>query len=189
MTPYELAAFCGLAGAVELLGNFRSNTPHPSGMTSLWLASASRLAEPVVLEEVRRRTNVHEVSSIWRGATSLMMAAGHAAHYRVADELLQAGADPNVGTSILHASCDWHFEHLVSAVRYLATAGWNVNLTDSAGQTALHKAAFLGYAAAIRVLLDHGADPSARDSAGLSALDVARHWNKAAATKTLARAK
>lgn len=188
MTPYELAAFCGLAGAAELLRDFPSNTPHPTGATGLWLASASRLAEPVVVEEVRRLANEDEVNSIWRGATALMMAVGHAAHYRVADELLQAGADPNVGTSILHASCDWHFEHLVSAVRYLATAGWNVNLTDSAGQTAFHKAAFLGYAVAIRVLLDHGADPSARDSAGLSAMDVARHWNKAAAIKALARA-
>ena len=48
-----------------------------------------------------------------------MMAVGHAAHFRVADQLLKAGADPNQGTSILHAGCDWHFEHLVPVLRYL----------------------------------------------------------------------
>ena len=116
------------------------------------------------------------------------MAVGHAAHFRFADELLKAGADPNVGTSILHASCEWHFEHLVAALRYLAQVGWNVDSRDSTGQTALHKAAFLGYAAAVRVLLDNDADPGARDSSGLTPLDVARQWNKASAVKALAHA-
>lgn len=116
---------------------------------------------------------------------TLMMAAGHVAHFRFADELLKAGADPNA-TSILHASCEWYFEHLVPAAPYLAKAGWHMNSRDSAGQIARHKAAFLGYAAAVRVLLDHGADPSARDSSGHSPLDVARRSNKAAAIKALA---
>lgn len=117
-----------------------------------------------------------------------MMAVGHSGQLRVADELLKAGADPNAGTSILHASCDWHFEYLVSSVRYLAQAGWSVNSRDAAGQTALHKAAFLGYAAAIRVLLDHHADPAARDHSGLTPLELARQWKKAAAAKVLAKA-
>jgi len=85
-------------------------------------------------------------NSNWRQATPLLMAVGHAAHFRVADQLLKAGVDPNQGTSILHASCAWHFEHLVPALRYLTESGWDVNSRDSSGQTALHKAAFLGYA-------------------------------------------
>jgi hypothetical protein len=56
-----------------------------------------------------------------------MMAVGHAAHFQVADQLLKAGADPNTGFSILHASCDWHFEYVVPALRYLARIGWDVN--------------------------------------------------------------
>ncbi|MCX6604773.1 MAG: hypothetical protein NTV52_14400 [Acidobacteria bacterium] len=67
-----------------------------------------------------------------------MIAVGHAAHFRFGDELLKAGADPNAGTSILHASCEWHFEHLVSALQYLVQAGWKVNSRDSTGQTSLH---------------------------------------------------
>ena len=188
MTPYELATFCGLEPVAELLRSFRPATPHPTGMTDLWLLSASRLSEPAKLEGVRLLTNEHDVNLSWRMSTPLMMAVGHAAHFRFADELLKAGADPNVGTSILHASCEWHFEHLVAALRYLAQVGWNVDSRDSTGQTALHKAAFLGYAAAVRVLLDNDADPGARDSSGLTPLDVARRWNKAAAVKALAHA-
>jgi hypothetical protein len=188
MTPYELAEFCGLAEAADLLRDFRPATPHPTGMTGLWLASASRLPEVNNVERVRWLAEDQDVNLSWRQATPLMMAVGHAAHFRVADELLKAGANPNAGTSILHASCEWHFEYLVPALRYLAQIGWNVNARDAIGQTALHKAAFLGYAAAVRVLLERGADPGARDGAGLTAIDLAHRWNKSAAIKVLARA-
>jgi len=185
MTPYELAAFCGLEAAAELLCEFSPVGPHPTGMTGLWLASASRLPEAAQEDEVRRLTDQQCLNLGWRQATPLMMAVGHAAHFRVADRLLKAGADPNAGTSILHASCEWHFEHLVPAVGYLVQAGWNVNSCDSAGQTALHKAALLGYAATVRVLLDNGADPGLRDSSGFTARDVAHQWNKVAVIKAL----
>ena len=188
MTPCELAAFCGLEPAAKLLGTFRPASPHPTGMTDLWLASASRLPEPAQLEAVRRLADGRNVDSVWRKATPLMMAVGHAAHFQVADQLLKAGANPDAGSSILHASCDWHFEHLVSALRYLARIGWNVNSRDSTGQTALHKAAFLGYVAAVRVLLDLGADPGVGDFSGLKPIDLAHQRNKPVAAKVLARA-
>ena len=187
MTPYELAEFCGLGEAADLLREFRPATSNPTGMTGLWLASASRLPETTKLERVRWLREEQDVNSSWRQATPLMMAVGHAAHFRVADELLKAGADPNAGTSILHASCEWHFEYLVPALGYLAQVGWNVNACDTAGQTALHKAAFLGYSAAVRVLLENGAYPGARDDAGLTALDLAHQWNKVPVLKVLAR--
>ena len=188
MTPYELAAFCGLEPAADLLREFQPVTPHPTGMTDIWLAAASRLPEPDMLVPVRDLATTQSVKSIWRQATPLLIAVGHAGHFRVADQLLKAGADPNQGTSILHASCDWHFEHLIPALRYLAESGWDVNSHDSSGQTALHKAAFLGYAKAVRALVELGANPDARDSAGLTPVDVARRWNKLAVIKVLARA-
>ncbi len=188
LTPYQLAAFCGLEPAAAILREFAAETPHPTGMSELWLASASRLSEPTAVESVRELARREDVNSIWRHATPLMMAAGHAGHYRVADALMEAGADPNLGTSILHASCDWHFEHLVPGLRYLLKAGWDVHSRDSAGQTALHKAAFLGYAAAIRVLLEHGADPAVRDGSGLTPMELARRWGKGAAVRVLERA-
>lgn len=184
MTPYEQAMFCGLAPAAELLRGFRASSAHPTGMSELWLLAASRLSEFAKLEALRVM-NPADVNLSWRKATPLMMAAGHAGHFRFADELLRMGADANAGGSILDASCEWHLEHLVAALCYLVRAGWQVNARDAKGQTALHKAAFLGYAAAIRVLLENGADAGARDSAGLTARDVARQWKKAAAVKLL----
>jgi ankyrin repeat protein len=189
MTPYELACFCGLQPAADLLRASQSAAcPHPSGMSGLWLAAASRLPEPGILPEVARLVTAGDVNTIWRDATPLMMAAGHAAHFAVADLLLEAGADPNAGVSILHAACDWHFQYLVPALGYLARSGWDVNARDAQGQTALHKAAFLGYAAAVRTLLTHGADPAMRDFASLTPMDLARKWKKLAALKVLARA-
>ena len=189
MTPLELATFCGLEHAVRLLRNFPATTPHPTGMTNLWLACASRLAESSALESVNRElVNPLNVNSIWRKATPLMMAAGHAAHFAVCERLLNAGADPNEGTSILHAACEWHFEHLIPALQYLSRAGWKVNSRDPGGQTALHKAAFLGYSTAVKTLLNLGADPITTDSSGRTALDLARQWKKSGAVKILARA-
>ncbi|MBL8177306.1 MAG: ankyrin repeat domain-containing protein [Bryobacterales bacterium] len=77
------------------------------------------------------------------------------------------------------------FQFLVPALRYLSGAGWDVNWRDAEGQTAHHKAAFLGYSAAVKTLLDGGGDPSVRDASGRSALDVARQWNKVAVAKML----
>jgi ankyrin repeat protein len=183
MTPYELACFCGLEPAADLLCEFPPATAHPTGMTDLWLAAASRLPETVVLQRVRELANRRNVNVAWQQATPLQMAAGHAAHFAVCDQLLQAGANPNEGTSLLHIH--YHFEHLIPGLRYLARVGWNVNSCDSNGQTALHRAAFAGYSAAIRALVALGADPSIKDSKGLTSLDMARLWNKTAAIKAL----
>jgi len=57
---------------------------------------------------------------------------------------------------------------MIPALEYLARNGWDVDSRDAAGQTALHKAAFLGYTVAIRTLLAFRADPSVRDSDGFT---------------------
>jgi len=186
MTPYELASFCGLDAAAELLRGFAAETAHPTGMTELWLAAASRLPEAEQASVVRELAKLSDVNAVWRTATPLMMAAGHAGHFRVADELLAAGADVDAGTSLLHACCDWHFECLGPGLDYLVRAGWNVNSHDAQGQTALHKAAFLGYTATLRTLLEQGANPDARDADGLTARDLALQWKKGPAIKVLA---
>jgi ankyrin repeat protein len=150
MTPYELACFCGLGEAAELLRPFQKRAAaHPTGMTPVWLAAASR-----VLVRLPRGDR----NCVWRGATPLMMAAAHAGNWRVADRLLREGADPNAGTSLLHASCQWHFEHLLPALEYFARNGWDVNGRDADGHTALHKAKFLRYRRAERTLLALGAE-------------------------------
>ncbi len=185
MTPYEQAQFCGLEAAAEMLLPYRDGGEHPTGMSGLWLAAAARMPEERQLELLAGQES--ELNLSWRRATPLVMAAGHAGHFRVADRLLKMGADPNAGPSILHASCDWHFEHLRPALRYLAGVGWNVNGRDADGQTALHKAAMLGYAGAVRTLLELGAEGSVRDGAGSTALEVARRWRKEGVAELLNR--
>jgi len=186
MTPWELACFSGMSEAAKRLRKFqRKAEPHPDGMTAVWHAAASRLAEPVALRHLRRVMNEAELNVVWRAATPLMMAVAHAGHRRVADALIRAGADPNAGVSLLHASCEWHFEHLVSGLEYMHSHGWRVNNADATGQTALHKAAFLGYVKAIRALLAMGADASMKDRSGLTALHKAKAWRKDGAVEAL----
>lgn len=146
MTPFELAAFFGLEPAAKLLRKFAPATPHPTAMNDLWLAAASPLPEPALLETVGVLADSQDVNAIWRQAP-LLTAAGHAPHFQVADRLLKAGANPNEVTSLLHVH--FHFEHLIPGLRYLARVGWNVNAKDAHGQTALHKAAFAGYSTPI----------------------------------------
>lgn len=190
LTPYELACICGLEAAAALLGPAQAAAPpHPTGMTGLWYRAASRLPEEQCLDHLEPLLRSSpEVNVLWRNTSPLTMATGHAAHFRVADLLLAHGADPNAGISILHSSCEFHFQHLVPALRYLARQGWRVSACDATGQTALHKAAFLGYSAAARALLDLGADAAARDTHGATPLDLARRFRKAAVVKLLTAA-
>src|SRR6266496_1537576 len=54
MTPWELACFCGLSAAEEILRPYQEKAaPHPTGMTPLWLAAASRLPEEQAESRVR----------------------------------------------------------------------------------------------------------------------------------------
>jgi ankyrin repeat protein len=187
MTPWELACFGGMQETAKLLRKYqRKAEPHPGEMTPLWHAAASRLPEPVALRYVRRvLKDGGDVNVVWRAATPLMMAVAHAGHLRVGDALIRAGADPNAGVSLMHASCEWHLEHLVSGLEYMHKRGWRVNNVDAMGQTALHKAAFLGYTKAIRALLDMGADRALKDRSGLTALDKALAWRKEGAVEAL----
>ncbi|MBL8215895.1 MAG: ankyrin repeat domain-containing protein, partial [Bryobacterales bacterium] len=132
MSPYELACFGGFGDAAALLSPYAgSSVPHPSGMSPLWLAAATRLEEAVALERVRRLlAGGADPNAVWRGATPLLMATGHAGHFEVADALVAAGADVNRGVSMLHA--DWHWQHVLPALRYLHAKGWEVKAADDA---------------------------------------------------------
>ena len=46
------------------------------------------------------------------------MATAHAGRFRLEDVFLDADADPNNGPSVLHACCDWHFEHLIRSISW-----------------------------------------------------------------------
>jgi ankyrin repeat protein len=160
LTPYELACFCGYEEAAVLLKNARrSASPAPEGLTPLWLAAATRFEEDRALRPVRRLLKSSPPpDAMWRRATPLMMAVAHAGNFQVGKLLLEAGAEINAGTSLLHASCDWHLEYLVPVLERMAEHGWNIDARDDGhGMTALEKARFLRYSKAERLLLRLGA--------------------------------
>ena len=59
-------------------------------------------------------------------------------------------------------------------VRMLLAAGADVRVKDKAGDTPLHKAAFLNNLKTAQLLLEKGADPDARDEEGQTPLDNCR---------------
>jgi ankyrin repeat protein len=61
---------------------------------------------------------------------------------------------------------------VLETVKAAIKSGADVNGSDSAGDTALHSAAALGYDAVIQCLVDHGAQPNAKNKRGLTPLGV-----------------
>ncbi|XP_022095659.1 E3 ubiquitin-protein ligase MIB2-like [Acanthaster planci] len=79
--------------------------------------------------------------------------------------------DPEALRELIHYTAEGN----VIAVRLLARAGVNVNMTDEDGWTALHYAADEAQRDVARLLVEEcGADSSIRCQEGLSAADVAR---------------
>ena len=82
----------------------------------------------------------------------------------LAEQLLDAGADPNDGQSLYHAVERFSLDALELLYRYGLKPEW-------LSYCMLHQID-LGYLAGVRWFLDHGADPNVRHPSGLSAL----HW-------------
>ena len=52
---------------------------------------------------------------------------GHANNHAIAQLLRDRGADPHAGVSLLHASCEFHFEFLTDGLRWLISHGADPN--------------------------------------------------------------
>jgi ankyrin repeat protein len=108
-----------------------------------------------------------------RGSSALALAA-RAGHAAVIEQLIKAGADPDIRdrsenewTPLLHA-VDTHQQ---GAVRTLLSHGADPNL--GSGLTPLIMAAGFGDTGMVRLLLDRGADPHVRMKSGENALGAA----------------
>lgn len=118
------------------------------------------------------------------GATPLLRAA-YGGEAEAAEMLLAHGALPDLAnrlgmTPLLAAAGDGGTRGprkteatVIETMRALLAAGSDINQTDFAGQTALHRAAQLGWNDVVRFLGEAGADLQATDAAGLTALDYA----------------
>lgn len=189
------------AAAVGDVGRVRSllkREPHlaraeDATRTALWHAAASRLhaqdrrTAAGVLGAARALLDAGaDPNTAGRGVPALYYAIGHAGNEPLAALLIERGADPDRGGSLVHASCAVHFAHLEAGIAWMHAHGANPNIRyGPERQTPLHKAALLGYVGALTALLKLGADATLRDAAGRTPLDVAREERKPRAIAAL----
>ena len=107
--------------------------------------------------------------------------------FRVAEFLLEAGADPNLadrrGFAPVHIAVA---RNEVKLVQRLLDHGAAINVrTYSDGKTPLMIAAAAGFEEMVEILLSRGADPSIVDSAGKSSLERAAECHRSAVVNIL----
>jgi ankyrin repeat protein len=197
VTPLWVACTNGSAAMIGRLleAGANPNLTPPTGGTPLMRAVRTGSAEAVkLLLAASADVNATEGS---RGQTALMWAVTQH-HPKVAQMLIDAGADAEARTNVSHqfvlTCCQenntdgngsiWMeqggFTPLLFAARLgdldsarlLLAAGAYVDVATPGGTTALVVAAHSGHGALAALLLDHGADPNAAD-AGYTALHAA----------------
>lgn len=86
--------------------------------------------------------------------------------------------------SVLHEAIR---DNKVERVRHLIHGGFNLEATDSLGQTALHYAAARDFVNLVQLLLEHGANPAALDNLGDTPMHSAARTGANGATWLLAK--
>lgn len=197
VTPLSLAAGNGNAAIVDVLLKAGADpaAAAPGGQTILMIAA--RTGNPQAIELLLARgldVNAREAAY---GETALMWAAA-GNHAEAVQLLIAHGADVNARSAELKYPQDrfglegvltilprgsWTplmyaaREGSVDAVRALAEAGADLNLTDPDGTTPLVLAIINGHFDTAALLLDKGADPNIADTAGMAALYAAVDMN------------
>lgn len=77
--------------------------------------------------------------------------------------------------------------HQTHCLEFLLTKGANTHLGDGLGNTALHKAAYLGHDDCVKLLIKHGADPLARNLSHQTPRDLAELFDRKNIVDLLAR--
>lgn len=107
-------------------------------------------------------------------------------HYRVVQESLKQGANPNVrfanGTPAIYFAA-WSGRQ--TAVKHLINRGADVNASDAEGWTALHIASARDHSDAVTQLLAAGANATSTDMLGNTPLHAACQTGAAEAAKVL----
>lgn len=104
-------------------------------------------------------------------------------------ECIAAGADANSreansGRTALMKACFWGHIHMMPLL--LLELKVDLDVQDSAGETALHDAARFGHGGVVGALLKAGANKAIKNNNGQTAFDVATAYKKAAVAEMLA---
>ena len=102
---------------------------------------------------IQQGADLEQVEAEW--ASPPLLSAVYSENFEIAQMLLEAGANPNVQTSV-----------------YYSRQG------VSGGDTPLHWAVSDGAAKLVKLLLSHGADPDVQNAEGVSALEAAKRREK-----------
>ena len=190
VTPLSLAVTNGSAAMAEVLLKAGANASFINGGETI-LMTAARAGNPDVMKALLGQTHldVNARESAY-GETALMWAAAEN-HGQAARLLIARGAEVNARSKLMTYPKDrfglegvlsvlphgnWTAlmyaarQGSVAAVRVLAEAGADVNLTDPDGTTALVLAIINQHYDAARLLVEKGADPNLADAAGMAAL-------------------
>jgi ankyrin repeat protein len=197
VTPLSLAAGNGNAAIVDILLKAGADpaAAAPGGQTILMIAA--RTGNPQAIELLLARgLDVNAREAAYGGTALMWAAAGN--HAEAVQLLIAYGADVNARSAELKYPQDrfglegvltilprgsWTplmyaaREGSVDAVRALAEAGADLNLTDPDGTTPLVLAIINGHVDTAALLLDKGADPNIADTAGMAALYAAVDMN------------
>jgi ankyrin repeat protein len=187
-----------LAAALLSAGDGPDVAKMPQGLTPLMLAAArgERQLAQILLEAGADPNRVNE-----DGSTALMIAA-YRGDQALAAQLLQSGADPNrvdkqgdsalglaargnfpaLMTELLRAGADPHqgdcwftaaSENQGDCLQVLLDLGWDVNLADEDGETALHLACLEGHLDIVHQLLRAGVEVNPQTDLGDTPLALA----------------
>lgn len=103
------------------------------------------------------------VNSEWRDGGTLLLYAIYNGHPKIAQLLIEAGADVNMGNSLRSQKTPLHeasYRGMLQVVKSLLSNGARVNARSNRGESPLYTAAESSHVEVVRVLLAHGADPN-----------------------------
>jgi uncharacterized protein len=178
LTALVAAADKGRLEVVQLLLEAGANVDAMSGYGDTALLRACRLGYGEVVDVLLRAGATPNLECGSSNSTALLEALGFLGSARIIAALLQSGANPNglPGSSQvppLLRACGESSLRDPRALEILLEAGANIEVTNQAGESALHLAARWGEPPKVLQLLRAGLDPTHQTLSGNNALHIA----------------